>query len=177
MAKTVEVEISGPCNENLVFRPANRVLRGEFLWTRCRNPLAMQQAQSWGDIPGQKIVLDTERCRAAIVEPIVSDPKHARLRQRIEKGELRLPEAEEVFELDQDGMATWCFWIKRAVEAGLAVVRSGAIPEKLPGRPRLDFGGPRPVDPRDQTIAKLTELVLGLLPAERRREVAAALTE
>ncbi len=176
MGKTLELEIDSADNSSLFFRPLGRKLRGRLEWARCKNPLAVVTGQNWGTIPGQRVRIDLDGRKAFIIEPI-HHPENAALLRKIEKAGLSLAAAEETFNLDENGLATWIFWIKRAVEDGNARILSGVLPEKLPGKIRTDFGGPRPVDPRDATIERLTQIVLGLLPVERRKEVAAALSE
>ena len=177
MAKTaesgvVEIEIDGPHNENLIFMPigAKRV-RGRFDWRRVREPLAAITAARWpagGVIPGQRIGLDLETGTGFVVDPL-HDDANALTRERIVGQGLALPPARQEF--PSVHVPTWLHWIKRAVEAGLAKIVTGALPAKIEGEPKLSFFGNPTVDPRDAMIDKLIDLVTGLLPAEKRKAV------
>jgi predicted YcjX-like family ATPase len=58
-------------------------------------------------------------------------------------------------------LATWYFWLKQAVETGLATVVKGKLPAKIDGTPRLDFiiGKPEPTatDKLTATLEKQAE--------------------
>jgi hypothetical protein len=46
-------------------------------------------------------------------------------------------------------LATWVYWTKRAVAAGVARIVDGKLPDSVPGTPRLRFlttAEPEPID-------------------------------
>lgn len=110
-------------------------------------------------VPGQRLRLDTESRTAAVLEPL-HEAQHAVTRERIEKKGMTIgPASEEVGNVD---VPTWAYWLKRAVEGGLAKVVRGSLPP-IEGKPRKQFMTAERVDPADED-----RLV-------RRQEVAAKL--
>jgi hypothetical protein len=175
MAKTesvLEVEIDTPTNGNLIFMPiGGKKVRGRFDWRRVKEPLAAITAARWpagGIIPGQRIGVDPDTGAAWIVDPL-HDSENSLVRERIVGQGLTLPPARQDF--PGVHVPTWLHWIKRACEAGLAKIVTGALPAKIEGEPKLSFFGNPTVDPRDAMIDKLIDLVTGLLPAEKRKAV------
>ena len=45
--KAIEIEIDGPCNERLHFRPLQKSIRGRFDMMRIGEPMAKVKAQEW----------------------------------------------------------------------------------------------------------------------------------
>ena len=74
--------------------------------------------------------------------------------EKIAKKGLRLEPPRVTFEgID---LPTWYFWIKRAVEDGIAKVVSGKLPEKIDGKPKLSFNiNDPPESPLDRLAAAM----------------------
>jgi len=146
MVRAVEVEVDGQLNESLCFRPLpGRTIRGRFDLNRVAEPMARLKSAEWPrPIPGMRLGIDPENT-GYVVEPL-HDAEHAPIREKIVKQGMGLAPACESFEgID---VASWLFWLQRAVEAGVAKIVKGAFPDKLPGKPRLNFivAEPRPSD-------------------------------
>lgn len=161
---TVVVEISGPLNESLRFVPLGRSIRGKFDFSRVKNPDAMRARLAWADtIPSQRIGLDAAAGVGFIQEPIHDDPHLVAV--ATQRGLRLAPRVEEFPNCD---VPTWSFWLKRAVQSGLARVVSGTLPE-VEGEPRTNTVLP----PRQETnadrlataIETLTALLERLMPA------------
>lgn len=136
MANTLEVEIDGPHNEQLHFTPLQRNIRGKFDFMRMGEPMARIKAVEWPvPIPSQRLGVDADGI-GYIAEPL-HDAKHAPIKEKIEAQGMKLEPALQTFEgID---LTTWLFWIKQAVEAGLAKVVSGKLPDKIEGKPKMNF--------------------------------------
>jgi hypothetical protein len=161
----VTIEACGR-NSSLFFPPLQRRVRGRFDVRQIAEPEAARLFNRWPEpIPGQRLELNTDTGAAAITEPL-HDPAHRQTRLKVEQ-EWSLPPAREVFsEVD---VPTWLYWIKRSVDAGLARVVSGQLPEKVSGKPRVRFFSQEQDDPRDRLIRTLTGLLVANLPADKRR--------
>jgi hypothetical protein len=133
----VVVEIDGAKNEALHFRPLQRRLRGRFDYFRDSEPMAkVAGGEQPNPIPGQRIGFDTDTGTGVVVEPLHL-AEHRAIRERIESKGLKLPPEREEFPAAD--AATWLYWLAGAVKAGLARVVDGKLPDKLPGKPRLNF--------------------------------------
>jgi hypothetical protein len=150
----VLIEIDGPRNECLIFRPLGKRLRGRMDLMRDTEPQARLKSNEFPlPIPGLQIGWDD--AGAFVAEPLQA-PEHAALKERITRDGFKLGPARQAFPCDE---STWCFWMQRACEAGLAKVVEGKF-GKLPGIPRKDFLNPVPqADNRD----KLTQVLEKLL--------------
>src|SRR4051794_5389562 len=116
MSKMLEVEIIGPRNESLMFRPNGRIVRGRFDLNLETEPLARMKVAEWPEpIPGQRIGIDVETREGFIAEPL-HEPAHSAIRDKITARGQQLPPAREVFR-DVDP-STWLYWLKTAVERG-----------------------------------------------------------
>lgn len=134
---TVTLEIDGPHNEAIYFRPLSRRVRGRWDYMRMGEPNSKIAAASEPNpIPSQRIGYDLDKQVGFIDEPLHAS-EHKAIRERIEARGQRLPAEREEF-TDADA-ATWLFWLKSAVEAGIARVVEGKLPDKLPGKPRVNF--------------------------------------
>jgi hypothetical protein len=155
MIAAVEIEIDGPHNENLAFRPLQRNVRGRFDMARIGEPMAKVKAADWPTpIPSQRLGIDPDG-NGYLIEPL-HDAEHAALREKIEKRGKRLePKVQEFAAID---VPSWLYWMKSAVEAGLARVTKGKLPAKIEGDIRKDFILAKP-DPNstDKLTAALTE--------------------
>jgi hypothetical protein len=141
MAKTdniIEIEIDGPQNENLVFRPLQRTIRGRFDFNRVAEPTARMKLNQWGGaIPGQRLRVDLDKQEATIVDGL-HDPQHAATRKTIiNSGQYELPPAEEV--IPNIHVPTWLHYLKLAVSSGIARVIQGVLPDRVNGIPQTSF--------------------------------------
>lgn len=135
MVAPVEIEIDGPCNENLMFRPISRSVRGRFDFMRIGEPMAKVKAVEWVPIPSQRLGIN-DKGVGYILEPL-HDPEHEALRSKIEKMGYRFDPPRTTFtEIDY---VSWMFWLKAAVDSGLAKITVGELPTKIEGFPRKNF--------------------------------------
>ena len=152
--KAVEVEIGGPLNECLSFRPLpGRLVRGRYDLNRVAEPLAKLKSAEWPvPVPGQRIGVDAEGI-GYLAEPLHS-PEHKPLREKIERAGMRLEPELTTFEgVD---VVSWLYWLKRAVEGGIARVVKGALPDKIDGKPRKNF---IMAEPEPSAVDKLTAAI------------------
>jgi len=153
--KPLEVEIDGSQNQCLCFRPLpGRRIRGRMDLNRVAEPMAKLLTSQWPQpVPGQRIGIDAEGL-GYVAEPL-HDPEHATLREKIVKSGQRLAPPVETFEgIDQAG---WLFWLRKAVEAGIARVVKGSFPDKLPGKPRMNFIMAEPKPSSDDRLVAAIE--------------------
>ena len=136
MVKAIEVEIDDRHNHSLWFRPLQRTVRGSFDYNRMSEPMAKVEASKWpGPIPGQRLGIEPDGT-GYIVEPL-HDEQFAAIRERIVAKGVSLEPALQTFEtIDQP---SWFFFIKRAVEAGIAKLVRGELPAKIDGELRFDY--------------------------------------
>lgn len=173
-AVAVEIEVAAPRSASLFFQPLQRKVRGRFNARDIREPEAAKVALKWPEpIPGQRLGLGADGA-GYLLEPLHL-PEHKALADKVRAAGMQLPPEREEFP-DADA-PTWLFWIKRAVEAGLARVVSGKLPERIDGRPRKQFILPEQADPRDGLIKRLVGIIYAGLPEAKRREVEAVLAE
>lgn len=171
----IEIELDGPHNQSLNFRPLGRKLRGKFDLNRCCEPKArMMTTRFPKPIPGLKLGIDTETSQGYLIEQL-HDAEHEPTRERIEAMGLKIGQRRETFE--NVHVATWLFWMQRAVQGGWANLVDGKFPEKLSGEPQKSFITKPQPDKRDALIEKLVGLLVATLPAEKRKEVAALIGE
>ena len=152
MSKTATLEVDTERNSRFLFRPVARVLRGRFDPQRETNPGPLLHEFRQG-VPGQQIVVDFGASQARIEDPLTL-PENAAVRKACEKHNLR-PVEREVFELDQDGLATWTHFARLGVDGGQLRLVSGELPEKLPGKVKKDFVTKQQDDPSEKLAAAL----------------------
>lgn len=158
----VEVEIAGPRNENLSFRPLQRKLRGRFDISRVAEPQARMKSAEWPEpIPGQRLRLDFATGEASVIEPL-HEPAHAVLRDKLSARGFKIGPASEA--LGAVHVPTVAFWIGRAVSAGMARVVAGRMPEEIEGTPQTSFITAR-VPTSNDRLATALEKVGDLLSA------------
>jgi hypothetical protein len=130
----VEIEIDGPLNEALSFRPLpGRTVRGRFDLNRVSEPMARLKSAEWPTpIPGQRLGIGADAV-GYVKEPL-HDAECSATREKILKSGARLAPPVECFEgVDQ---ASWLYWLKRAVDGGVARVVKGSFPDKITSTPR-----------------------------------------
>jgi hypothetical protein len=162
---SVTIEIDGARNEALHFRPLQRRLRGRFDYMRDTEPMSKVRAgEEPGPIPGQRLGFDSATGTGFVAEPLHL-PEFRAIRERIETKGFRLPPEREEFPNADE--ATWLFWIDGAVKAGLARVIDGKLPDKIDGKPQLNFV----TGDRDTTTDRLAAAV------ERQNELFGSLLD
>jgi hypothetical protein len=139
MTPIVEVEVDGgEYNRDLFFPPLSRRLRGKMVVARAvkRDKEASSLVSTWPqDVPGMRLGVDANTGEGYLVEPLHSD-EYTITREVITTRKLKLEPAEKRFPADKP---TWLFWIKRAVESGVAKVTAGAVPDEIEGEPKTAF--------------------------------------
>jgi len=158
-ATSVVVEIDGPLNENLIFRPLGKRVRGRFDPRRMPDPGKLQQKFPTG-IPGQRLGCDFAAGQGFIEEPLHA-PEHATVRAAVAKYGA-LPPERETFPAHAP---TWYFWLRGACDCGLAHVVEGAFPDAPQGEPVTEFITSKRPDPLTGLAAAIREqtAVLSLL--------------
>ncbi len=150
----VEIEINGQRNENLYFRPLQRSVRGRFDLNRVGEPTARMKAVDFPHpIPSQRIGIEADGS-GYIMDPL-HDGEFAALRERIERQGKKLPPKLETF--DDVDLPTWLFWIKRAVDSGIAKVVAGSLPKTIEGEPKMNFIVNRPKETTGDRLAMAME--------------------
>ncbi|HWB13407.1 MAG TPA: hypothetical protein VG826_29550 [Pirellulales bacterium] len=147
MSDTIEVEIDTPKNGDAYFQPLKRKLRGRFDALRDASKSAAKRFPK--PIPGQHLLIDTANGDCFVTEPLYEE-EHRVSRETIEKRGFRLPERREVHRGGH--VPTLLHWVKNLVDAGLARVVSGKLPDKIDGKPRLRFHGEDRPD-KDKVLA------------------------
>lgn len=157
----VAVEIDGPLNEAHYFRPLGRRLRGRFDAHRVAGDTG-RLVQRWPDpIPGQRIGVDVA-AGEGFIEESLHDPQHAAVKSKAEKVGAVGPPRETFAGVH---VPTWLFWLRQAVEAGIARIVQGTLPEKIEGA-QTEFITQRQTDPVERlavAMERQNELLLKLL--------------
>ena len=150
MKTAIEIEVDGDKNQCLAFLPLQRRIRGRFDYMRESEPTAGTLRSEWSQpVPGQRIGIDG--AMGFIREPL-HDSEHAETRAKIEARGMEIsPECETFDSID---VATWAFWLQRAIDAGLARIVSGTMP-KVDGVPKMSFF----VDRQPSETEQLTGLI------------------
>jgi hypothetical protein len=168
--RPVEIEIDTDRNSNLYFRPLQRAIRGRFDWNRIREPQARLKAHEWPlPIPPQRLGIDAEG-NGYLTEPL-HDEEHAAIRERIEdKLGQKLEPARQTFPAAH--LPTWLYWLKRAVESGIARLVHGQLPTEIEGTPKKNFiHAEAPPNSADKLTVALQEQTAAF------KELTAALTK
>lgn len=179
--RTVEIEVDGtetvngkqePTNVNLYFRPLKRTLRGRFDLHRVKQTKALQNSRQWPDpIPGQRLALDLDTREAFVVEPL-HDPEQSANKRRVTSARFDLPPAREP--LGKVDLATFIYWMRRAIESGVARVVLGELPAEVDGTPQTSFFS----TPRPDANANLAAAIDRMATAsEQQTKVLTALVE
>jgi hypothetical protein len=150
MSKVFEIEIDGPRNERLMFPPLQRSLRGRFDVNRVLEPEARRLSNKIPTaIPGMRLSADLATGECAVIEAIHEDrPLKARLAAS------RPVEFAPEREVAQNAhLPTWLYWMKRAVESGVARIVRGELPQRIEGEPQKNFY--TPPAPKNDTNERL----------------------
>ena len=162
--KMIEVEIGDVHNHSFWFPPISKLIRGSFDFNRHPEPLAKVEASKWpGPIPGQRLGIEPDGT-GFIKEPL-HDEVNAELRKRIEATGVSLAPALQTF--DDVDLPSWLFYIKLAVEVGVAKVVRGSLPDEIEGKVRHDYvlneAEATPMDRLTAATERQSELMAKLL--------------
>ncbi len=162
------IEIDGPQNQNVYFRPITRTVRGRFDVHRLRDPGVGKLLTEWPEpIPGQLVSVDYASGTGAVIEPLY-EAKSAAIREKIELLGMRLPPEREEFQGVH--VATWTHFLKALVEGGSATLISGEFAESDdPVRTRFHSSERAdPVDEMRENLAKLGDAVATMAASNAR---------
>lgn len=151
---TFVVEFDGENNQQFLFQPLGKRIRGRFDVHRVPN--GGKLLSRWGaePIPSQRLEFNPATGDGAILEPLW-DAQHSATRERIERQGRRLPPGREVFNLDP---ATCVYWLRPLIESGKAKVIQGDLPDRVDGVPQKRFHStaePEPLDRLTDVLEKL----------------------
>ncbi len=146
------IEVDTPKDANLFFAPLGVRVRGRFDAQRrtARNPDNSSLLGAWPKpVPGQRVTIDAEAARLTIEEPL-EDPSNADLAALFKKRGIEVPKTKTY---DSVHVPSCLHQIKRAVDAGLAKVVEGKMPDKIDGAMLKSFITPDSEDP-EETMRK-----------------------
>ncbi len=134
----VTIECDCPKDANLFVPPLGRRIRGRFDAARrtAKNPDNASLLGQWPKpVPGQRLSLDTEAATATVEEPL-HDEGNADLVALFKKRGIAIPETETYRGVHVPSML---HAMKKAVDAGLAKVVEGSLPDKIEGQALRSF--------------------------------------
>jgi hypothetical protein len=157
---TYAIEICGPHNECVSFPPAGEVrVRGRWEFAKVAHrdlgEVMKTLAATVSVIPGQYLVLDTEKREAAVFEPLRDTPAGREILEKINgvyakfpdfSGKQEAKQTKVLRDLSLDAVKTWAAEMAKVVAAGNAVNVPGnetlptldEIRAKWPGRRMAD---------------------------------------
>ena len=161
-ATEITIEISAGKNRDVYFRPAQRTLRGTVdvgVPPGFVVPEHVTALNNVPNIPGLYVSLDIQARRARVYDPLEFDTGlaakvNAWCRNVVGAvgNEVYSPVPEQVYDLNDGDVASWCYWMKRTVDAGQAklVAGSGFPAEKdwPKGDVRMDYENTNPLAPK-----------------------------
>lgn len=122
----VEIHIRSRAGSQVYFRPIGRPVRGYIDTAEFRTDIGQALKKVWAEpVAGQVLGVNFGTGEKYLREPL-HDPKHRFVKEKIEGKGLRIPEPMESFK--SENMATWLYWMKRAVESGDAELIEGEFP-------------------------------------------------
>ena len=134
--RAVEVEVCAPQSRQLFFSPVGKTVRGRVDFAHVKSKAELSLRDTWPDpIPG-KIIGINEAGEKYIREPL-HDSENTKLRMLIQSRGMVLEDERETFA--GESIITWLYWLRRAVDAGLARILKGELPpieELEPARKR-----------------------------------------
>ena len=146
MAKQIVVEVDTPTNGNYMFKPTGEVLRGHLDVKRDPVLLRSREVGNLPPIEGQMIVLDMTAKIGRVVDPLGTPEGRvvlAGVTQRLKNSGLdhreQSPKTDKTYHLNDEEVATWCYWMKRMVDTNLGRLVEGSFPSKLPADPQKIF--------------------------------------
>ncbi len=175
------IEIDGPVNQGWSAPFLAQTLRGRFDYARVREPMAaMELANFPFGIPGQRVMIDTEKGVGAVLDPL-HDDRNADLRKKLASklgiGGMNcvIPKDDVVKEYPNLGAketATWLYWMRRAVQGGHAKLIQGDLPTdaQVAGARRDFHGHEQKVD--ESVMLRRMEVAakMAVMNPEERRE-------
>jgi hypothetical protein len=144
-ASYVTIEVDGPKNESLVFRPlVGHRIRGRFDVKRISEPESGRLAKRWPEpVPGQRLRLSPAvegKERHDIGDLTVIEPLHAEEHALNKKRVLASGQAIAPAEVNhQVEISSALHYMKQAVDTGLARVVEGELPKTLKHKPRTQY--------------------------------------
>lgn len=143
----VVIEVASPRNQQFMWPLTQVVLRGR--WCRANLPgITMQPAlEKMPDIPGMRVLCDPSRRIARVFDPL-NEPGNQDLLSRCSRVHTECfrvaagaEQDVELDSLDDTAVKSWLYWMRRAVDNGMAIVVHGDLPsmttiEALPGKTR-----------------------------------------
>lgn len=131
-----EIEVDDKLNASLFFLPLQRKVRGKFDFMRVKEANARRLVDNYPEgVPGQRLRLNTSTGEASLIEPLRDDQEWQFTGRNIEREGAELPKSERFEAVD---VATWAYWMIRAVESGNARIVAGTKP-KITGTPKKNF--------------------------------------
>jgi len=155
----LECEAVSPNGRRLFFRPIGRPIRGRMDFSTTRTKRAFQLQESWPEpVPGQILGINLDTGEKYVREPL-HDNEQTNNRQRVLGRGLALPPERVPFE--SESLATWVYWLARAIESGDLRIVSGKLPsaDSLDGEPRKHFITEPPQDKTADMMGALTKAI------------------
>lgn len=145
MAQSVVVEVVGPNNERVNFKPLGEHLTGRVQkWKIVKDSHNGRHNGLPETTPGICIQLDYDSKSATVFDPVADNEQLQEQLSRVPAAIFTRPIRKRT-EHDLSGendLATWHHWTKRIVDDGYGQIISGRFPpdERVPGRPRINLG-------------------------------------
>lgn len=152
MPNEIIVEVDALNNASVLFHPLMKPLRGR--WLDSRIPSGMGEGQSHvrdiKDVPGQRIALDVQSKKGRVFDPI-GDPEYQQLRVEIRQKWMTgssmqpvlqtpaEPIPEQEYNLTQEQVATWWYWMKRLCDEKQCRHVAGSWGKQPEGRIKVNF--------------------------------------
>ncbi len=127
------IEISDERNRSILFGPTQGKIRGAFAFHKMGGGGTTSGLQEMPDLPGMLIHVNPATGVAKITDPLNKrDFKQTLQRAKEVHKHTFMVECEPVedreYELDQDGIATWLYWMRRYVDNEQAISRGPDLP-------------------------------------------------
>ena len=132
MAK-YSIEIQGPQNNYALFIPTKERLRGRWDFRNTTHRDLSEElkeiARVAGVIPGRVVSLDTAAKKGSIIDPLKETADGRKImaaindiyrRYSVSSGGQKSPHETQEYELDQDTVKEWMFYMRSLVDQGLA---------------------------------------------------------
>ncbi|MGE0607130.1 MAG: hypothetical protein AB7O62_08560 [Pirellulales bacterium] len=163
MSKTaIEIEVDTEHNNNVLFQPLQRSIRGRFSFDRAAKHEKNWHLVSagWPDmIPGQRIGFDAATGEGYILEPLHA-PDHEGIAERVKAQAMKLAPEREAVKLTDQGRADWLWAMKCLTDHGIAKLVKGEFPREVaPPTPK-----PATLDPIDRLATAIEGLLEKLAP-------------
>ncbi len=151
------IEADSHDETNVFFPPIQDRIRGRFDATRRvgRNPDCASLLGQWTQpVPGQRISIDTTTATGSVIEPLRADEENASIVELFKKRSIKVPESKSFSGIH---VPSWLHHMKAIVEAGLARVVEGKVPDKIEGEAKKSFITDDTPDPEEQLRATVAE--------------------